>query len=124
MLYHNFLNGHKAYRHGQKFHCKKFIQFATSESLAKLHRIWQIWYSDERPVGSIRAARRRFLKMNKADKFQNNKTHLMQLFGSYLSSKLTDSVRKYMKGELEGYFQNGFVLVEELLNYQCLHPHQ
>ena len=95
---------------------QKFIKFATSESLAKVHRIWQIWYSDGRPVGSIRTARRRFLEMSKLYKFQNYETHFIRLFGSYLSSKLTDSVRKHMKGEFEAYFQNGFVFVEGLLN--------
>ena len=95
---------------------QKFIQFTTSESLAKVRRIWQIWYSDDRPVKNVKTLRSRFLKVSGADDHQNAKTHLIRLFGNYLESKLSDSDRKHMKHEFESYYQNGFAFVEGLLN--------
>ena len=95
---------------------QKFIKFATSESLAKVRRIWQMWYNDDRPVENVRTLRSSFLKMSSADDHQNAKTHLIRLFGNYLESKLSDSDRKCMKNEFEIYYQNGFAFVEGLLN--------
>ena len=93
-----------------------FVQFTNSESLAKVHKVWQRWYKDDRPVKNIRTRRSKFLKLSDADNFQNAKTHLIRLFGNYLESKLSDIECKYMKREFEIYYQNGFAFVEELLN--------
>ena len=95
---------------------REFIKFATSESLAKVHGIWQMWYSDDRPVNNIRTLRSRFLKICNADEFQDTKTHLIRLFGNYLGSKLSVSDCKHMKQEFECYYKNGFVFIDGLLN--------
>ena len=93
-----------------------FIQFVTSESLAKVHKVWQRWYKDDRPVENVRTCRSKLLKVHNADYFQKAKTHLIRLFGNYLEGRLSDSERKRMKREFETYYQNGFAFVEGLLN--------
>jgi len=95
---------------------RALVQFTTPASLTKIHGVWRMWYSDTRPVEQVRATRVKFLKDTRADEHHNlTQTHLVQLYGTYLSNKLSESDIKPIKGELDDHFKHGSVFAEKVL---------
>ena len=92
------------------------IQFNNSESLAKVHRVWQVWYNNDRSVEYLRTVRGKFLKLTGSSDYNLSEIHLDLLFGKYLHSKLTKSDCEHMKSEFKSYYFNGFDFAEGLLD--------
>ena len=94
---------------------RTLVQFTTPTSLSKIRCVWQLWYSDGRPVEDIRTARSKFMEYSFATMLHNNEVHLIRLFGHYLYNNIPNTDRKYMEEDLDFYCRNGFVFAEEVL---------
>ena len=95
---------------------RMLIHFTTPSTLSKIRRMWHMWYSDSRPVEQVRAARTKFLRDTRADKHHKLiDTRLTQLYGTYLSQKLSESDVKLIKGELDDHYQYSTACAETVL---------
>ncbi|XP_065916565.1 uncharacterized protein [Dysidea avara] len=95
---------------------RTLVRFTTPTSLSKIRHLWHMWYSDTRPVEQVRSARVKFLKDTRADEHHDlTQTHLVQLYGTYLSNKLSELDIKPIKDELDDHYQHGSVFAEKVL---------
>ena len=96
---------------------RKLVNFVTPSTLAELHRIWQMWYNDDRPVEVTRTARKEFLNETEAKEFHHcTDTHLVRCFGTFKFGKLSSTDKKCMEGELNCHYLNGTAFAEDVFN--------
>ena len=96
---------------------RKMVHFVTPSTLAAVHRMWQVWYSDDRSVEVIRTARTEFLRETKSEEYHClMETHLVRCFGTFKFQNLSSVDKKYMESELDHHYQKGIAFAEEVLD--------
>ena len=96
---------------------KKMVHFITPSTLAKVHKIWQMWYSDDRSVEVIRTVRIEFLKETKSEEYHRlMEIHLVRCFGTFKFQKLSSADKKCMENELDCHYHKGTAFAEDVFN--------
>ena len=96
---------------------RKMVHFITPPTLAKVHRMWQMWYSDDRSVEVIRTARMEFLKETESEGYQHHmEIHLVRCFGTFKFQNLSSADKKCLESELDYYYQKGTAFAEDIFS--------
>ena len=94
---------------------RKMVHFITPSTLAAVHKIWQMWYSDDRSVKVIRTFRTEFLRETKSEVHHRlMETHLVRCFGTFKFQNLSSVDKKSMESELNRHYQKGTAFAEEV----------
>ena len=94
---------------------RKLVCFITPSTLANIHKIWQVWYQDDRGVEVIRSDRMELLKKTGSEEYHTRtEIHLVRCFGTFKFHMLSPSEIKCMEGEIEQHHQRGTAFAEDV----------
>ena len=96
---------------------RKMVHFVIPSTLAAVHKMWQMWYSDDRSVKVIRTVRTEFLRETKSEEYHClMETHLVRCFGTLKFQNLSLVDKKHMESELDYHYQKGIAFAEEVFD--------
>ena len=94
---------------------RKMVHFITPATLAEVHKIWQMWYSDDRPVEMIRTSRWGLIKETKSEEYHRHiEIHLVRCFGTFKYHTLSPADIKCIEDEMERHHEKGIAFAEEV----------
>ena len=96
---------------------RKMVHFITPSTLAKVHKIWQMWYSDDRSVEVIRTGRMGLIKETDSEEYHRHiEIHLVRCFGSFKFHTLSSADIKCIEDEMESHHEKGTAFAENVFN--------
>ena len=96
---------------------RKMVHFITPSTLAKVHTIWQMWYSDDRSVEVIRTGRMGLIKETESEEYHRHiEIHLVRCFGTFKFHTLSPVDIKCIEDEMERHHEKGTAFAEEVFS--------